>query len=69
MYYGQVHKMSNLYLLNYANEAAYREDNRRKPNGWQFNDILSKCLNTTNENNEWCGYWQRKHIPQEIVLH
>lgn len=67
MYYGQMHKMSNLYLLGYANEAAYREDNRRKSNNWQFKDILSKCLNTTNENNEWCGYWQRKIIPQEII--
>ncbi len=53
MYYGQVHKMSNLYLLNYANEATYREDNRGKSNGWQFNDILGKCLTTPNENNEW----------------
>lgn len=33
--------MSNAYLLNYAN-VAYREDNRRKPNGWQFSDILDK---------------------------
>lgn len=67
MYYGQMHKMSNLYLLGYANEAAYREDNRRKSNNWQFKDVLSKYLNTTNENNEWCGYWQRKIIPQEII--
>ncbi|MDH3002287.1 hypothetical protein A1D28_03170 [Pasteurella multocida] len=44
MSYGQVHKMSNVYLLGYANEAAYREDNRRQSNGWQFNDILDKCL-------------------------
>ncbi|MDD0824761.1 IS1595 family transposase [Mannheimia sp. AT1] len=67
MYYGQTHKMSNTYLLNYANEIAYREDNRRKSNGWQFNDILGKCLHTTNKNNEWCGYWQRKIIHQEVV--
>ena len=25
MYYGQVHRISNEYLLNYANEIAYRE--------------------------------------------
>ena len=58
MYYGQVHKMSNKYLLNYANEVAYREDNRRTPNGFQFKDILKKCLNLSNKNNEWVGYWQ-----------
>ena len=67
MYYGQTHKMSNTYLLNYANEVAYREDHRRKSNGWQFKDVLSKCLNTTNENNEWCGYWQRKIVHQEVI--
>ncbi|WGE57303.1 IS1595 family transposase [Actinobacillus equuli] len=69
MYYGQVHKMSNLYLLNYANEIVYREDNRLKPNGWQFHDILEKCLQTSNTNNEWCGYWQRKIIPSEQIWH
>ncbi|WP_373100502.1 MULTISPECIES: IS1595 family transposase [Pasteurellaceae] len=67
MYYGQTHKMSNTYLLNYANEVAYREDHRRKSNGWQFKDVLSKCLNTTNENNEWCSYWQRKIVYQEVI--
>lgn len=68
MYYGQVHKMSNVYLLGYANEIAYREDNRRKSNGWQFRDVLEKCL-TTDNNTEWCGYWQRKHIAVERVMH
>ncbi len=67
MYYGQLHKINNQYLLNYANEIAYREDNRRKPNGWQFNDILTKCLNTMNEQNEWCGYWQRKIVHHEVI--
>ncbi|MCL7766816.1 IS1595 family transposase [Pasteurella multocida] len=66
MYYGQVHKMSNLYLLSYANEAAYREDNRRQSNGWQFLDVLEKCLNIHNET-EWCGYWQRKITHQEVI--
>lgn len=67
MYYGQVHKMSNVYLLGYANEIAYRKDNRRKSNGWQFRDVLEKCL-TTDNNTEWCGYWQRKHIAVERIL-
>lgn len=68
MYYGQVHKMSNVYLLGYANEIAYREDNRRKSNGGQFRDVLEKCLTTAN-NTEWCGYWQRKHITVERIMH
>ncbi len=68
MYYGQNHKMGNTYLLNYANEAAYREDNRRKSNGWQFNDVLEKCLETSNQNNEWVGYWQGKRRHQEVLI-
>ena len=67
MYYGQVHRISNEYLLNYANEIAYREDNRRTSNKAQFIDVLSRCLKTTNDNNEWCGYWQRKIIHQEVI--
>jgi len=57
MQYGQVHKFGNLYLANYANEAAYREDTRRWPNGAIFNDIAKKCA-ITRTNKDWCGYWQ-----------
>jgi transposase-like protein len=57
MQYGQVHKFGNLYLANYANEAAYREDTRRWANGKIFNDIMTKCARTLT-NRDWCGYWQ-----------
>ena len=57
MQYGQCHKISNLYISNYANEIAYREDTRRMSNGAIFNDIFSKCL-LTPVSNEFCGYWQ-----------
>jgi len=57
MQYGQVHKFGNLYLANYANEAAYREDTRRWPNGKIFNDIARKCA-ATRTHHDWCGYWQ-----------
>ena len=66
MQYGQCHKISNLYLSNYANEIAYREDTRRMSNGSIFNDILSKCLNTP-VSNEFCGYWQgNKRIAERL---
>lgn len=68
MYYGQMHKMSNAYLLNYANEVAYREDNHRVSNGSQFRDILEKCLTTHNET-EWNHYWQRETAYQEVIFH
>ncbi len=57
MQYGQLHKIGNLYLSNYANEIAYREDTRRWDNGMIFEDITHKC-GSTPVSNEWCGYWQ-----------
>lgn len=66
MQYGQCHKISNLYLSNYANEIAYREDTRRMSNGAIFNDIFSKCLSTP-VSNEFCGYWQgNKRISERL---
>ena len=44
MQYGQCRRLSPLYLSNYANEIAYREDTRRKSNGEIANDILTRCL-------------------------
>jgi len=66
MQYGQCHKIGNLYLSNYANEIAYREDTRRMSNGAIFNDIFSKCLKTP-VSNEFSGYWQgNKRIAERL---
>lgn len=62
--YGQCHKLSVLYLSNYANEISYREDTRRLDNGAIFKDILGKCLNKP-ISNEFCGYWQGNHRVNE----
>ena len=64
MQYGQVHKFGNLYLANYANEAAYREDTRREANGVIFLDILKKCAKTRTHH-DWCGYWQGNKRNEE----
>jgi len=64
MQYGQTHKFGNLYLANYANEAAYREDTRRWANGEIFADIMKKCARTVT-NRDWCGYWQGNKRQQE----
>lgn len=66
MQYGQCHKIGNLYLSNYANEIAYREDTRRLSNQVIFDDILSKCL-TSLVSNEFCGYWQgNKRVAERL---
>ena len=62
--YGQCHKLGTLYLSNYANEIAYREDTRRFDNGFIFRDILKKCLDS-GISNEFCGYWQGNHRAAE----
>ena len=67
MYYGQVHKMSNIYLDNYANEIAYREDTRKLDNLTLFNDVINKCLSTSSDN-DWRGYWQGHHRQVERLL-
>jgi len=64
MQYGQVHKFGNLYLANYANEAAYREDTRRWSNGKIFDDVLRKCVRTQTHH-DWCGYWQGNKRTKE----
>lgn len=64
MQYGQTHKFGNLYLLNYANEAAYREDTRRQSNGVIFIDIVTKCARTKTSR-DWCGYWQGNKRSEE----
>ncbi len=64
MQYGQTHRFGNLYLNNYANEAAYREDTRRESNGAIFIDIAKKCA-LTRTSRDWCGYWQGNKRPEE----
>lgn len=64
MQYGQMHKFGNLYLNNYANEAAYREDTRRMPNGGIFMDITKKCA-MTRTSRDRCGYWQGNKRKEE----
>jgi hypothetical protein len=57
MQLGQNHKFGIMYLANYANEAAYRENNRRMSNGHMFQDILGKCADSK-PSRDFCGYWQ-----------
>lgn len=66
MYYGQVHKMCNDYLYEYANEIAYREDTRRLSNGEIFNDVVRKCLQSPTSD-DWRGYWQGNHKGKETL--
>ncbi|MEX2327400.1 MAG: IS1595 family transposase, partial [Pseudomonadales bacterium] len=57
MHLGQIHKVSALYLENYAQEIAYREDTRRADNGAIFRDITTRCA-LAPVSRDFCGYWQ-----------
>lgn len=62
---GNHHHFSGPYLIQYANEMAYREDTRRKDNKWIFKDVLTKATNTL-PTQAWKGYWQR-HTKAKVV--
>jgi len=56
--YGIHHRISGLYLAAYSNEMAWREDNRRVPNGMQWRWMTSAALRHP-KSPVWRGYWQR----------
>ena len=56
---GQHHHISGRHLHSYAGEMAWREDNRRKPNGTLFTLVAAAAAGHPVSRN-WKGYWQRK---------
>jgi ISXO2-like transposase domain/Transposase zinc-ribbon domain len=59
---GHHHHVAGPYLLRFAQEAAWREDNRRRSNGDQVNVVTGLALNAK-PSVDFCGYKQR-HIKQ-----
>jgi transposase-like protein len=57
---GHHHHIAGPYLLRYAQEASWREDNRRISNGEQVNRIAGLAM-AAKQSVDFCGYWQR-HI-------
>jgi hypothetical protein len=55
---GQHHHVSPQHLHQYANHAAWLEDNRRKDNGTLAYSTLHLAL-TSPVSRQWAGYWQR----------
>ena len=52
------HHISRPYLAAYANEMAWREDNRRLSNGEQYLIAVNAAL-AHPVSRQWKGYWQR----------
>src|SRR6266446_1640515 len=55
--YGVHHRISGKYLYQYANEMAWREDNRRVSNGINFKFVTDAALRHP-KSAVWAGYWQ-----------
>jgi transposase-like protein len=55
---GHHHHIAGDYLLRYAQEASWREDNRRASNGDQVNRLATLAL-ANKSSVDFSGYWQR----------
>ena len=55
---GTHHHFAGRYLSFYANEMAWRENNRRVSNGAQYLKVTEAALNSP-VSRQWKGYWQR----------
>ncbi len=55
--------ISGPYLLRYAQEAAFREDKRRTPNGELTNEIIAAAM-SADPSIDFAGYWQRRRVAQ-----
>jgi hypothetical protein len=56
---GHHHDLAGVYLLRYAQEASWRDDNRRMSNGEQTSRIAGLALKSK-PSVDFAGYWQRR---------
>jgi transposase-like protein len=57
---GHHHHVAGVYLIRFAQEAAWREDHKRDPNGAQVDKLITLAMRAP-KSAVFCGYWQR-HI-------
>jgi transposase-like protein len=58
---GHHHHIAGAYLLRYAQEASWREDNRRVSNGEQVKRLAGYAM-TRKPSVDFSGYWQRRRV-------
>jgi hypothetical protein len=64
---GHHHHLAGPYLLRYAQETAWREDNRRQPNGEHVNRLGGLALKSK-PSVDFSGYWQRHEMKEGLQL-
>jgi hypothetical protein len=57
---GHHHHVAGPYLIRFAQEAAWREDHRRDPNGSQVDRVVGLAMRHK-PSVDFCGYWQRSN--------
>ena len=55
---GHHHHVAGPYLIRFAQEAAWREDHRKDPNGFQVDRVVALAMRNK-PSVDFCGYWQR----------
>jgi len=60
---GHHHHIAGPYLVRFAQEAAWREDNRRLANGEQVRAVAALAMQCK-PSREFCGYWERAEKAQ-----
>lgn len=55
---GHHHHLAGPYLVRFAQESAWREDNRRLTNGEQVRAVVTLAMKCK-RSEKFCGYWQR----------
>jgi transposase-like protein len=58
---GTHHSIAGPYLASYADEMAWREDNRRRSNGAQYMALVNAAAHHP-ISRKWKGYWQRRAV-------
>lgn len=65
--YGVVHRITPKYLMDLANEIAWREDTRRFTEKERLNDLFMKVFNN-GLSRWWRGYHQGNHRMMELLM-
>jgi transposase-like protein len=60
---GHHHHVAGPYLIRFAQEAAWREDHRRDPNGSQVDRVVALAMRNK-PSVDFCGYWQRQRAAR-----
>jgi hypothetical protein len=55
---GHHHHLAGPYLIRFAQEASWREDHRKEPNGAQVDRVVALAMRSK-PSVDFCGYWQR----------